>query len=108
MRVRTENRCYGANEWEQFCEDQGIAVLYADLPPSLPAFFLNKAIIIQQGLSPQQTVRLAWHELGHWVCHVGSQEFWRTRPLGHLIMSKMERQASDFAERFPLWGGDGY
>lgn len=102
-RVRQENRIYAASEWDRFCEDHGLTVLFTDLPASLPAFFLGKAIVIQHGLSRQRTARLVWHEIGHWMCHAGSREFWRARPLGYLILSKMERQANEFAQQFPEW-----
>lgn len=94
---------YHAFEWERCLADLGLTYRIVDLPASLPALIVNRTILVRRGMSSVATAFWVWHEVGHWVCHVGNREFWRTRPQGHLTLSKMERQATEFAIRFPDW-----
>lgn len=99
---------YAADEWERFCFDNKLSVSFVDLPASFPGLIVGNIILVRRGLSCEETARLVWHEIGHWACHVGNRRFWQSRPFGRSTIRKMERQASEFAERFPLWGGDGF
>lgn len=94
---------YHALEWTRFLADCGLCYRFADLPASLPALVIGRTIVVRHGMNAAATAFWVWHEVGHWACHVGSREFWRTRPQGYLTLSKMERQATEFAVRFPDW-----
>lgn len=99
---------YDADEWRLFLVEHGLQYRLVDLPTGVSAFIYCNLIIIQRGLSRVETARLAWHEIGHWACHVGDWQFWHSRPFGASTLRKMERQAEEFAERFPVWDRDGY
>jgi len=105
-RWRAKFGVYGAFEWERFIDDCGLRWRVADLPASLPALIIGKTIFVRRGLDSLLTAYYVWHEIGHWACHFGSREFWLSRPQGYLTLSKMERQASEFALLFPVWGWD--
>ena len=94
---------YRANDWSRFLEDCGLLHIYADLPASLPAFFLGRAIVLRRDMDPERTAWWAWHEALHALLHVGNREEWRRLVCGDLILSKFERQADEFAEVFPDW-----
>lgn len=101
-------RRYDAGEWERFLADNGLDYRFARFPVSLPAVIIGNTVVVREGMGPRETAWYVWHEIGHWACHVGNRRFWGSRPSGRLILSKMERQASEFAERFPVWDREGY
>lgn len=104
--IRRERRrvgYYRADEWQRFLENHGLRVRFIGLPVTVPAILCGNTVYVRRGLTAEKTAAAVWHELGHVVCHVGNRRFWERLPLGHLIISKMERQASEFAAGFPIW-----
>jgi hypothetical protein len=101
----SKRHIYRAEEWEAFCADHGIHWIYAELPDNLPALIADDTIVLHEDLRELGPLRdyYAWHELSHWILHVGDERFLRTLPCGWMILSKQERQASEFALTYPIW-----
>ena len=104
-RVRHERGVYALHEWERFCADHGIAIVFADLTESLPSFYIAGTIVLGRHLSAEERAYHAWHEAYHALYCVGSREEWlRLMVCGDLCVRKFERQADEFATGFPVWG----
>lgn len=98
---------YSASDWTQFAEDIGLSIRRYDLSRvQRKAFIYKRTVVIDQNISEVAQMFVAWHELGHHVCHVGNQEWWARRPCGNLIISKREHQAIEFVMLFPAWDDD--
>ena len=94
---------YMGHEWQRFCGDYQIEWDVIDLPGSLPAVLYNETILLRRGMRPLETAWYAWHEIGHFVIHVGNQRFWQSLVCGDLIVRKQEAQADYFAVTYPVW-----
>lgn len=96
------DQSYRADEWRRFCHDHQLYVIYAAMRDTT-AFLIGNYLILPDGLDPFKTSWLAWHELGHFVVHVGNREAWRRTILGEHTIQKFEHQALEFAILFPDW-----
>lgn len=94
---------YHWDEWGDVATALGLTVAIVNHGPVPPACLVGRTIIIRGGLDAQTTAFLAYHELGHHVLHAGDPAQWRQWFGGAHLMAKYERQASEFAEEFPVW-----
>lgn len=94
---------YQATDWEAFFARLGVPIVELSLPAAVPAFTLNRVIFLDRDLSNQEKAEWAWHEAAHLLLHVGSCDWWASRPQGHITVSKWEWQARTFARSFPVW-----
>lgn len=103
-RCRATLGLYRGHEWERCAVEIGLRVVQYDLPSWLPAMRIAGALFLSQRLPEAEKAKWAWHEIGHAMMHAGNFQFWDTLPWGHLVLSKQERQAWEFAAAFPIWG----
>lgn len=92
-----------AHDWEWFLDLMELDVWRCDLPAEVPAFLHDDCIYIARGLDRASAAPWIWHEIGHAVLHAGGPGWWRTRPQGWITVARFERQADEFARRFPIW-----
>ena len=92
-----------AEDWEAFLARIGVPLVELPLPAAVPAFTLNGVIFLDRDLSNCEKARWAWHEVGHLLLHVGSCDWWASRPQGNMTVKKWEWQAREFARSFPVW-----
>lgn len=103
-RTRRQVGVFFAHEWEAFCAQAGISVLYDLLPDSLPGISFGDLLILDVRLSAEEREHVAWHELAHHELHVGDCRDWlQLMACGDLCVQKFERQADEFAALFPDW-----
>lgn len=106
LRIRAAKGKYRAHEWERFLIDCGLRIVIVDLPPNITGMVVDDVVILQRGMPTVATARRAFHEAGHFFLHEGNGEFWRSRLgglQGDLTVSRFERQADEFADKFPVW-----
>lgn len=91
---------YLADEWRAFGQPLGVRFELSDrLPEWLPALRVERSIVLRRGMPAGETAWWAWHELAHVLLHPGNL----LAPVGWPLPAKQERQADEFAARFPLW-----
>lgn len=103
-RLRRSLGAYRGDEWEACAEELGIRCRRVDLPIDQPAMLIDRTLFLHSRLPAPEAAWWAWHELAHHVMHPGNVQFWDALAWGHLVVSKQERQAWEFAVLFPLWG----
>lgn len=105
-RLRGKAGWYRWDQWRSFCWLYGIQVVETDLPAWLDAVHVGRSVCVRLDLPPLDKARWVWHEVGHIVMHPGNCWYWDRLPWGHLVLSKQERQADEFAATFPVWEGE--
>lgn len=94
---------FRSDEWLRFAHRLGMRVCLADLPDGFPGFTNGDTIYVCRSLNWTSRASVVWHEIGHVVMHAGDADWWRSRPQGEITVSKMERQAWEFAFLYPVW-----
>lgn len=93
-----------SNEWREVAEAFGLTVRLRDLPAfARPGLVKGRTIYLQFDLPNREMALTAFHEIGHVALHDGDVRWWHSRPQGHITVSRMERQAEEFALLFPDW-----
>lgn len=92
---------YGTRDPYELCENMGIAVLSADLPPNISGFFTSlrgmRVILLNSGIEEEPRRRVVCaHELGHAVLHEGQNSLFMRENTGFVI-ARYEKEADLFA-----------
>lgn len=103
--IRTRERYgrFGGDEYYLLASLLGLTIETRRLPVKLPAIVCDSTIVLSDRLSSTAQAWYAWHEVGHFLMHEGDRRALRSHPEGRAMMGKYERQADEFADRFPDW-----
>lgn len=95
------------HEWQRYADRHGLTVCRATLPGAVLGFLAEPGtIVVADWLPPEPCALVGWHEIGHLVLHPASCSQWGQLPTGTQVVWRLERQAWEFALRYPIWEDD--
>lgn len=106
-RIRRKHGICVADDWEEFVTRRGMKVTRETLPiDGMRAFTVDNLIVLNTNQGFWDEAHAGLEEYGHRQMHAGDRDWWRSRPQGDITVAKFERQAREFASRFPVTGDD--